>query len=249
MQRYFIPPHQFGEIDCEITGQDARHLIRVLRAKPGDEIICCDGLGRSARVKITRLGREVVYGQVLEELQEERELPIEVTIAQSLPKGDKMDWIVQKGTELGVHRFLPFVSERTVVKYDRVKAEKKRVRWQAIAKEAAEQSHRQRLPHVEEVTSLAQLAQVEATVKLVADEELSQQFEESLFLQNISRLKPGDQLLVAIGPEGGFSRVEISQLAVSGFVPISLGKRILRTETASLYVMAVLVFYLEQKGG
>ncbi|MDQ0339616.1 16S rRNA (uracil1498-N3)-methyltransferase [Caldalkalibacillus uzonensis] len=250
MQRYFLPPEQITQNQCMITGQDAHHVLRVMRLSPGDRVICCDGCGRTVVAELTRLDTHAVYGDIVQELNEKRELPVQVTIAQGLPKGDKMEWVLQKGTELGAARFVPFVSERTIVKYDQKKAVKKRERWQRIIKEAAEQSNRQYLPQLSPIITIDKLARLKADVKLVADEEQSTKPPlPSTFVQALDHLQEQKHLVVAIGPEGGFSRDEINFLKQYGFTPISLGRRILRTETASQYVLAAISFYFEQMGG
>lgn len=250
MQRYFLPPEQMDKASCYITGNDVHHIRHVMRFKPGERIICCDGLGRSALAEIKAIGPNLVECTIIDELDEERELPIRVVIAQALPKGDKMEWILQKGTELGAAGFIPFVSQRTVVKYDEEKFAKKRMRWQSIIKEAAEQSHRQRLPQVTPLYSLQEMACLQADLKLVADEERHHQSAgASPFVQALSQLKPGQEVLIAFGPEGGFERGEIALLEEQGFIAIALGRRILRTETASQYVLASISFYFEQMGG
>ncbi|EGL82679.1 Ribosomal RNA small subunit methyltransferase E [Caldalkalibacillus thermarum TA2.A1] len=251
MQRYFLPPDHFTPNQCVITGQDAYHIQRVMRMSLGERVICCDGRGRSVVAELTHFDTDVVHCHIVQELDEQRELPVQVTIAQGLPKGDKMEWVLQKGTELGAVRFVPFVSERTIVKYDQQKEKKKRQRWQKIIKEAAEQTHRQWLPELSPIVTIDELAQLEADTKLVADEEQSTKLSSSpsAFVQALKGLEEKQHLAVAIGPEGGFSREEIHFLKQHGFTPISLGRRILRTETASQYVLAAISFYFEQMGG
>jgi 16S rRNA (uracil1498-N3)-methyltransferase len=259
MQRYFVPPQQMEECTCFIEGQDAHHVSRVMRLQTGDEVICCNGIGRSVQAIIKDISKDRVECEILREVDQNRELSIFVTIAQGLPKGDKLEWVIQKGTELGAHRFIPFSSSRTIVKYDVKKEHKKVERWEKIIKEAAEQSHRSVLPRIEAVSSWKELLKVEADCKLVAYEDASLQALEVLdnsdtsttssFAQALSQLKQGDHLLVVIGPEGGLEEVEVAQLQEKGFQPISLGKRILRTETASQYVLSAVSFYFEQMGG
>lgn len=250
MQRYFLPPEQMDDESCYLTENDAHHIRHVMRYKPGERIICCDGLGRSVLAEIRSIAPDRVECAIIAEVAEQRELPVRVMIAQALPKGDKMEWVVQKGTELGAACFVPFVSRRTVVKYDRDKFAKKRGRWQSIVKEAAEQSQRERLPQVMPLHSLEEMARIDADLKLVADEgeALQSVAGSSPFVQALQQLQHGQEVLVAFGPEGGFDRGEIAFLKKRGFIPIALGRRILRTETASQYVLASLSFYFEQMG-
>lgn len=251
MQRYFVPPQQMEETTCFIKGQDAHHITRVMRLQTGDEVICCDGAGRSVQVAIKEITKDSVECEILREVDQNRELSIFVTIAQGLPKGDKLEWVIQKGTELGAHRFIPFSSSRTIVKYDSKKEQKKVERWKKIIKEAAEQSHRSILPRIDAVSSWKELLMVEADYKLVAYEDASLEVlnTSSTFAQALRQIKQGEHLLVIIGPEGGLEEVEVSQLQEKGFQSISLGKRILRTETASQYVLSAVSFYFEQMGG
>jgi 16S rRNA (uracil1498-N3)-methyltransferase len=148
MQRYFIATEQFGSGTLTIDGDDAHHLSRVMRAVPGDKVICCDGKGRSVLAAVTLVGKDEVTAEIVEELAETNEAALDVWIAQSLPKGDKLETVIQKCTEVGAAGFLPFLSERTIVQYDAKKEEKRRSRWQKIAKEAAEQAHRSLIPEV-----------------------------------------------------------------------------------------------------
>lgn len=151
MQRYFIPaPQFFFGNTVTVTGEDAHHIVRVMRSEVGDTFICSDGVEREAVVRITALSKDSVTADIVEMLPWTQEPAVDVWIAQSLPKGDKLETVIQKGTEVGAARFLPFISERTVVQYDGKKKEAKRLeRWQKIAKEAAEQAHRNRIPEVD----------------------------------------------------------------------------------------------------
>lgn len=252
MQRYFIAEEKMDQDSCVLEGQDVHHILHVMRLGPGDKIICSNSNGRTVIAELDQVSKEKVVCRIVEEVKTSRELPVQVTIAQGLPKGDKLEWVLQKGTELGAHRFIPFSSSRTIVKYDRKKEEKKRERWQKIVKEAAEQAHRDYLPSVEPVITWTELFELQADSKLVAYEghSLSEEFPSSFVqvLETLSKCK-GNHLLIVIGPEGGFAEQEITQLVDNGFKPISLGKRILRTETAALYVLAALSFYYEQIGG
>lgn len=251
MQRYFIPSHQISEKQCFFTDQDAHHIVKVMRYQPGDQVVGSDGLGRTFLVRLKEIEKDQVSGEILHDLDEERELPIRVTVAQGLPKGDKLEWVLQKGTELGAHHFIPFYSSRTIVKYDEKKATKKTERWKKIIKEAAEQSHRNKLPQIESIYSFEQLSNVKADLKLVAYEKEAQGINEkpTLLARELQKLQPNQSLLVVIGPEGGFDEQEMNTLEQKGFYRISLGSRILRTETASQYVLAAISYHFEQMGG
>lgn len=243
MQRYFIGPDQWMDDSIVITGEDVHHIVKVMRSEVGDMIFVSDGAGRVASARLTQIDSKEVHAQIIEPLDEQREMPIQVTLGQGLPKGDKLEWILQKGTEMGAHAFLPFSSERTIVKLDEKKEGKKLERWQKIAKEAAEQSHRAVLPKVLAPTTFKSiLAQGQSyQARMIAYEK-----ETSVGVKEVLQsLAPGDSLLVLIGPEGGFSVEEVAQAEAAGFVSVHLGPRILRTETASQYLLAAVSYHFE----
>lgn len=153
MQRYFVSAEQFNEHAVIITGDDARHIGKVMRGKPGDKLIVSDGNSREALVEIESIEVGQVTANIVEPLEMDHEARIRVTVAQSLPKGDKMETVIQRCTEIGAVSFVPFLSERTIVQYDAKKEGKRLERWRKIAKEAAEQSHRNRIPSVEQPLS------------------------------------------------------------------------------------------------
>ncbi|MED1874518.1 16S rRNA (uracil(1498)-N(3))-methyltransferase [Brevibacillus borstelensis] len=247
MQRYFVEPHLFSEREVTITGDDVHHIVNVMRAKSGEEIIVSDGAGRSAIVRIDSLSGKEVVATVVELLREQRELPVQITIGQGLPKGEKMEWVLQKGTELGAFAFFPFSSERTIVKLDAKKEAKKLDRWRKIVKEAAEQSHRSILPELLAPVTFRQIVEESSryTRAVIAYEK-----EGGTTLHEVlPALMPGDSLLVLIGSEGGFSPEEVAAAEAAGIRSISLGPRILRTETACQYVLAAASYQFERTLG
>jgi 16S rRNA (uracil1498-N3)-methyltransferase len=245
MQRYFVEPDLFSHDEISIVGDDVHHIVNVMRAKEGDEILVSDGAGRSAKARLIRLSAKEVTAQVLELLEEQCELPIRVTIGQGLPKGEKMEWILQKGTELGAYSFFPFSSERTIVKLDAKKEAKKLERWRKIVKEAAEQSHRAVLPKLLPPVSFREALKAADSYTRCC---IAYEKEGGTTLhQVLDELKVDETLLVLIGPEGGFSPDEVELAEANGFLPISLGPRILRTETASQYVLACASYQFERK--
>ncbi|ARF67174.1 16S rRNA (uracil(1498)-N(3))-methyltransferase [Paenibacillus larvae subsp. pulvifaciens] len=254
MQRYFIPKEQFGSTSVRIEGDDAHHLVRVMRAQAGNKIIVSDGLSREALAQITEVDKAVVTAAIIEERPMTAEPRIQVWVAQSLPKADKMETVIQKGTEIGAARFLPFVSERTVVQYDAKKETKRTQRWQKIAKEAAEQAHRNRIPVVEGVHSWKQI--LEQTARMDAawicyEKEDSLQIRDALF--QADALKRNDdkpvRIMLIVGPEGGFTEKEIEQAEESGCRSIGLGTRILRTETAAMVGLTCILYETGEIGG
>lgn len=263
MQRYFVEAKDMSSEQFILTGDDAHHIVKVMRMKIGNEIIIANGLGQSAIAEIIEVHSNAVALQVVTRLQDAAALPVHVTIAQGLPKGDKMELVIQKGTEVGATRFLPFESERMIVQYDAKKEAKRLERWRKIAKEAAEQAHRSYLPEVTSVQSFHSLMQVMTEYDLVLfcyEEEAKAKQNNGLAgaLANwrksdkYEQLKNNDQpsnILVVIGPEGGFTEVEAAKAIQSGAIAISLGNNILRTETAGLVALSCILYDAGVMGG
>ncbi|WP_409289361.1 16S rRNA (uracil(1498)-N(3))-methyltransferase [Peribacillus sp. SCS-37] len=247
MQRYFISEENIKDGSVFISGDDFHHLANVLRGKPGDKILCVAGRDKTALVEITEIANESIAGSIIEWKDESKEMPVKVAIASGLPKGDKLDYIVQKGTELGAAEFVPFVAARSVVKWDDKKAAKKQERLQKIAKEAAEQSHRAAMPEVHSPIRFSELLKVSETYphKLIAYEEEAKQGESTVLSQVLNRLNDHDSIFMVFGPEGGFTPEEIMKLKEAGFLACGLGPRILRTETAPLYALSAISYHTE----
>ncbi|AOM82581.1 16S rRNA (uracil(1498)-N(3))-methyltransferase [Salisediminibacterium beveridgei] len=247
MQRYFLATENFKGDLVRLTGDEAHHIARVMRMAADDQIICCNESGKSAIVELTQVEKEEVYGRIRQWLDENSELPVEVTLAQGLPKGDKLEMIIQKATELGVTAITPVAMARSIVKLDPKKAAKKQERWKKIAKEAAEQSHRQRVPEIQSVQTLKELIKQAGPFDLVlaAYEEEGKSGNHEGLPELLSGVQEGSRILFVIGPEGGFSSEEIVMLKDAGIFPVSLGPRILRTETAGLYSLSVLSYHFE----
>ncbi|MBM7691816.1 16S rRNA (uracil1498-N3)-methyltransferase [Peribacillus deserti] len=247
MQRYFISNESIEASSITITGSDFHHLANVLRAKPGEKILCVAEQEKTALVEITEITNEAVHGNVIEWIDESKEMPIKITIASGLPKGDKLDYIIQKGTELGAAEFIPFIAARSIVKWDEKKAAKKIERLQKIAKEAAEQSHRGLIPSVATPVRIHELIKLSDrfNYKLIAYEEDAKTGESSLLASVLKELKYGESVLFVFGPEGGLSSDEIVKLKENGFASCGLGPRILRTETAPLYALSAISYHTE----
>ncbi len=247
MYQFFVDPAQIYVSDKRviITGEDVNHIKNVLRMRAGEEISVSNGLdGREYRCGILSLGEEEILCE-LRFIKEDRvELPSQVYLFQGLPKADKMELIIQKAVELGVCQVIPVAASRCVVKLDDKKAAAKRARWQGIARAAAKQSKRAIIPEVTEVSSFSDAVR-EASMMDVAliPYELAEDM--SRTKEIMENLKPGTSVAVFIGPEGGFSEGEISLAAENGIRPITLGKRILRTETAGLAVLSWIMYQLE----
>jgi 16S rRNA (uracil1498-N3)-methyltransferase len=246
VQRYFVN-QQANDNRFIIKSEDRNHIVKVMRMQIGDEIICVGPKGKSAICAIAEITDEQVAADVVQWKEDISEMPIHVSIASGLPKGDKLEWIIQKGTELGASRFLPFSAARSVVKWDEKKASKKVERWQKIAKEAAEQSHRSVLPEVLSPLSFKALLEKSKhyDYKLAAFEDESRNGEVSVFSKTLQQMKSGESLLIVFGPEGGLSDEEVRKLKANNFSLCGLGPRILRTETAPLYSLSAISYHFE----
>ncbi|GIP35849.1 16S rRNA (uracil(1498)-N(3))-methyltransferase [Paenibacillus sp. J2TS4] len=254
MQRYFIHPDRFTDDSVDITGEDAHHLVRVMRAAIGDQVICCDGIRREWIVRISSIEDGLVRAELVEPLGRSSEPGVRITIAQSLPKGDKMELVIQKGTEIGAASFLPFVSERTIVQYDGKKEAKRLERWSKIAKEAAEQAHRSRVPELASPASWKQLLTLvrEADLALFCYEKEETRQLRPLIRDKLAEARSSGQpprVVVIIGPEGGFTEREALEAEAAGCVPVSLGRRILRTETAAMVALTCILYEHGEMGG
>jgi len=246
VQRYFVNK-QANDDRFFIVEEDRHHIVKVMRMQIGDQIICVDPEGKQAVCRLAEITDESVVADVVQWKDEVTELPISITIASGLPKGDKLEWIIQKGTELGAHQFLPFAAKRSVVKWDEKKAAKKIERWQKIAKEAAEQSHRAFMPEIVSPMSFKELLtkSKDFNYKLAAFEDESRNGETSVFSSTLKKINKGESLLLVFGPEGGLANEEVQLLKEHGFGLCGLGPRILRTETAPLYALAAISYHFE----
>lgn len=244
MQRYFA---ENVEDIFFVEKEDFHHITRVMRMKLGDELYCVNHQEQAARCFIEKITENQVIAKVVQWLEEAKELPVSVSIVSGLPKGDKLEWIIQKGTELGASTFIPFIAARSVVKWDEKKSDKKLVRWNKIAKEAAEQSHRNRIPEVIAPVKLKGLIELgnHYDLKLIAYEEEAKAGESSVLASNLKQLEYGKSILVVFGPEGGLTEAEVSALKENGFQTCGLGPRILRTETAPLYLLSAVSYHYE----
>ena len=247
MQRYFLKNDQFQNGKVLIADDDAHHMTRVMRMKIGDKFIGCNENKECFYIEILAIENEVVHGNIVEQLHQQTEMPIEVTIAQGLPKGDKFELVLQKGTECGAANFIPVKMDRSIVKLDSKKEAKKVERWTKIVKEAAEQSHRQSLPRVNGVVDFKNLLTMAKNYDacLFAYEETAKAGKMPQLKQTLKNIPLGASLLILVGPEGGISESEESMLVDAGFLPCALGPRILRTETAPIYILSAISYALE----
>ena len=244
MYHFFVTPAQIMDGYAVITGQDVNHIRNVLRMKPGEQVGIRDGISRSYICELETIGEAEIRAKILTEDTNLSELPAELYLFQGLPKSDKMELIIQKAVELGVHEVIPVATRRAVVKLDRKKEESKLKRWNAIAESAAKQSKRIVIPEVTGVMSVKEALAYAADfdLKLLPYENARGM---AATKEQVEAVRPGMDIAVFIGPEGGFSDGEVELAMQSGVKPVTLGKRILRTETAGMFVMAAVGLLLE----
>lgn len=247
MFHFFVTADQIGPDEIHIEGGDVNHIRNVLRMVPGEQISISDkDSGREYFCEIAELGTECVTARILSSKEADTELPSRICLFQGLPKSDKMELIIQKAVELGVYEIVPVATKRAVVKLDKKKEESKIKRWNAISESAAKQSKRTIIPEVKPVMTFGEALQYAAAQyeKKVIPYEHAEGIESTRSI--FGSIVPGDSVAVFIGPEGGFEESEIQKAQENGTMPITLGKRILRTETAGLAVLSVLMMQLER---
>lgn len=240
--RFFILPSDLKGDRVRLSPEQSHQAYRVLRLRPGDAIVVLDGAGAEYEVTLTTVGAREALGRITNQRQAAGEPTAEVTLFQSVLAREKFEWVLQKGTEVGVARFVPVLTARSLVRVRQIE-ESKRTRWRHILAEAAEQSHRGRIPEIEEIVAwkdaVSQLRGFDRSL-IAATSGTNRTIKESL--------EPGDKPLAAIavliGPEGGFTDDEVRQACENGALAISLGPRILRTETAAVVVPALVLHEL-----
>lgn len=246
MYQFFVPVENIQGNRILITGDDVNHIKNVLRMKVGEEIAVSNGEdGKEYRCGIEEIGDEIVCS--LRFIKEDGvELPSKITLFQGLPKADKMEWIIQKAVELGVYEVVPVSMARSIVKLDDKKQKSKLARWQSIAEAAAKQSKRSIIPQVQQVMTMKQALSYACKMDMLfVPYELAEDMGKTREL--FDRIKPGQSIGFFIGPEGGFDETEIRLALDNGAQPITLGKRILRTETAGMAVLSILMYQLESR--
>ena len=248
MYQFFVDPSQIllDQKKVIITGDDVNHIKNVLRMKIGEEFNVSNGIdGKEYRCSVEELGDDQILCTLRFIKEDGVELPVKVTLFQGLPKADKMELIIQKAVELGVAEVVPVACKRCIVKLDAKKEKSKLTRWQGIAEAAAKQSKRGFIPQVREVMTykdaIAYAKDMEC--KLIPYEMAEDM---SHTREVLGGIKPEDRIAIFIGPEGGFEEEEIQAALTEGIEPITLGKRILRTETAGFTVLSWLVYLLEK---
>lgn len=241
MQRYFILANLNTDSTLQADPVMHKHMKQVMRYRNGDQVICIDDQHQVALATIADIEKGVLIKEKI--IDEDNELDVDVTLVYGLPKSDKFEFVLQKATELGVSRVVPFLCNRSVIKMDEVRFAKKQERFMRIVQEASEQSHREKMPLITPLAKMKDLPQYLSDINLVAYEESSKQGEHRAFYQAIHGHK--GPITIIVGPEGGFDEKEVEDMKAMGIVACSLGKRILRSETAPLYMLSVIGYERE----
>ena len=244
MYQFFVESGQIGKDSVMIEGSDVNHIKNVLRMKPGEKIRISGPAGENYFCEIAEIEDSFVRASILEKDETGTELPNRIYLFQGLPKNDKMELIIQKAVELGAYAVVPVETRRCVVKLDAKKAQKKVTRWQQISESAAKQSKRMLIPEVKNVMSWKEaLAFAKGLDVVLIPYELAQGMKETREI--LAAIQPGQSVGIFIGPEGGFEEEEVRDAMEAGGKPVTLGKRILRTETAGMTMLSILMYTLE----
>ena len=247
MYNFFVEESARTGETFRITGADYNHIRNVLRMHPGDVfLVSCSGQSHLCRLE--SFGEDTVMAAIQEENYQDTELGVELYLFQGLPKSDKMELIIQKAVELGAAGVIPVEMKRCVVKLEEKKKKSRRERWQAIAESAAKQSKRSRIPEVGEVMSYKAAVDLAGEMDLFL---LPYENERGMAAtrEALENIRPGMKVAILIGPEGGFDPKEVAQAAEKGARAISLGSRILRTETAAITSVGMCMLYIEMGSG
>lgn len=243
LHRFFIKAECLAEGRVKIEGADARQICSVLRLGPGDKLAAVDGKGCMLTVRISEVNALEVVGDVVESCPLDTEPTVKLTLAAALPKGDKLEFVIQKGTELGVAKFHIISTARTIPKIAPDKVERRLTRWRAIAEEAAEQSCRAIVPEIEGVTTLDRfipsIDNYDLAICLWEDEK------ETRIKEVLAKHRSIGSVLIVVGPEGGFEGKEVRMMEAKGAVTASLGRRVFRCETAAIAASAIVLYEME----
>ncbi len=244
MYRFYVEQDQIGSDEIHIYGSDVIHMRNVLRLEPGEWVVACDGAGKDYVCRVRDLAPDDVTLSVEKVKDSDTELDTRIVLFQGLPKKDKMEFIIQKAVELGAAEIVPVMMKRCVVKLnDDKKSRKKQERWQAIAEAAAKQCDRGVIPIVHEPVTMKQAFDMATSLEYnMIPYELQDGIETSRAIVETACSK--SSLGIFIGPEGGFEEEEVQQAIAMGAHPMTLGKRILRTETAGMALLSILMFRL-----
>ena len=244
MPRFFVSRDQIDGETAVITGSDVNHISRVLRMAPGEELSLSDGEGTNYYCAITEISRDEVRLKVIGSWPSFSELPVRIYLYQGLPKAGKMDTIIQKAVELGVYKIIPVQTARSVAKIEEKKEAKKQTRWQSISESAAKQAGRAIIPEVGSSLSFEEAINAcKAHDAVLIPYEKAEGMEQAR--QLVRSLHGCREIGILIGPEGGFEESEVALAQSAGAHTMSLGHRILRTETAGMMVLSIIMFELE----
>jgi len=239
MPRFYVPaPHIENDL-LKIGGNEAKHIRRVLRLKAGDEIIVFDGLGNEFEGTIVEGASSSVVIRVQNISSSKSESPLEIILAQSLLKGEKMDYLIQKATELGVKEIIPFFSSRSIPLLEKSGKQKRHQRWERISIESSKQCGRGMIPKIEPLQDYSEVLRTASSDFLLL---ILWEKEEVRLKEALERSKEKKRIFFIVGPEGGFSEEEIEEAKKAGFITVTLGKRVLRAETASLCLLSILQY-------
>ncbi len=244
MYRFFIKKENIIENEAAVIGEDVKHISNVLRLATGDKIILCDGEGKDYLVSIRSVEKKQIRTKIISEEESSGEIEIEIVIYQGIPKAAKMELIIQKCTELGASKIVPVLTERTVVKFDSKKEEIKKIeRWQKIAEEAAKQSGRGKIPVIHKPMSFENALADASSKELVL---LPYELEKRKVIKQVLKREKPVSIGIFIGPEGGFDTKEIQLALKTKADIITLGDRILRTETVAFTVLSIILYEFDQ---
>ena len=244
MPRFFVDKRKILGDTIYIDGDNVNHIKNVFRMKVGDELVLCDGCGNDYRAVIMTESFDCITADIVNTVCSSTEPCVKVTLYQGLPKGSKMDLIIQKNVELGVSRIVPVICRRTIVKLDKKDIKRKVDRWNKIAYEAAKQSGRGIVPCVAEPLAFVDAVDIAKTNNLLL---IPYEIEKETRLKDVLKKNMmACDVGVFVGPEGGFDEQEIDIATCRGAIPVTLGDRILRTETASMYMTSIIVYELDQ---
>lgn len=240
LPNFFIKKTQIKDNRIKIDGELLKHLRDSLRIQKGEKISCIDEEASKYTVIVTSIGKDLLTGDIIEKIRRVKGPAVNIHIAQAIPKGPKLDFIIQKSTELGVNAITPVISERSIIRLEKERIEDKLTRWGKIALESAQQSNRWDVP---EVASPITLPEFLASFKRGDLNLLLWEGEKVRGIKDTIRSVEGiKSIVILIGPEGGFSEKEVKMAVTSGFTPVSLGELILRTETAPVVVLSILQY-------
>lgn len=245
MSHFFITSDQVSENSVSIIGDDVNHMKNVLRMRTGEAFTAADENGIFYHCEVDTLEKQEVTAKILWKEQGTSELSSKIYLFQGLPKSDKMELIIQKAVELGVYAVVPVATKRAVVKLDAKKEASKRKRWQNIAEGAAKQSGRMLVPQIMEVKNFSEALQMAKELDInVIPYECARGMDATREI--FGSIRPGMSIGIFIGPEGGFEESEVEQAKALEVKPVTLGRRILRTETAGLTTLSILMYLLEE---